>query len=366
MGLGILTGICSSLFLELLYAVTKVRKNNSAFYLALPFFALAQYYLTLNLKAIDKSIVSIIQDFKSSKLFNTSLISTPYIFFASIATHLLGGSAGREGVGVLMGIGNTNIFKKSAIDNKTLIFCGITAGFSSIFGTPLAAIFFPFELLRTHPRKEKKIFLLAVLASFSSYYTTILLGTTHNFRYIDFIMSEKIFFLMLISIPACTAGAILFMKAQSYISFHFKKPLIIFSITLFLVLLVFYFNLYDYMGIGAGFIEGSFFNQRFLKDFFIKLFFTAVTIGVGLKGGEVTPLFFMGSSLINALNGFFKFASFSVSSALGMFSFFAASTLTPVTSSVMAYEYYGAKIALIVFPVAYLSSKMMRNRSVYN
>lgn len=79
------------------------------------------------------------------------LVLTPLIYIATFLTHLFGGSAGREGAALQMGgsIGSTlargmKLSKRSA---RVMVMSGMSAVFTALFGTPLAATIFSIEVI---------------------------------------------------------------------------------------------------------------------------------------------------------------------------------------------------------------------------
>ena len=361
--LGALSGTTSTLFLKGLYLVTDLRNLQGWLLYLLPVFAGIQFYLKKNFSHIDKGFSHLLSNEKNYS--STSIMLTPYIFFTSLATHLFGGSAGREGVGVLMGTSLSNFLRTKNIDNKTIFYCGIASGFSSIFGTPLAAIIFPLELCRYRDIKNIRTLTLIIACSLSSYYMTVLLSLDHNFKFITVPFFKDTLIMILCSGVACALVARLFIYTQSKIS---KNSTCLLNTVVFaslIVVLIKTFSLYNFSGIGIAYIENSFLMERNIYDAFIKLALTALTLGIGLKGGEVTPLFFMGGSLCNSITSFFSTSLTQASTALGMFTFFGAATLTPITSTIMAYEYYGGQVALITFPTVLIAKYLMGNKSIY-
>jgi H+/Cl- antiporter ClcA len=81
-----------------------------------------------------------------------------------------------------------------------------------------------------------------------------------------------------------------------------------------------------------------------------KLLFTAVTLAAGFKGGEVTPLFFIGAALGNTLAVFFG-APVDLFAGLGFIAVFAGATNTPLACTVMGIELFGAHYT-VYFAVA--------------
>jgi len=113
-----------------------------------------------------------------------------------------------------------------------------------------------------------------------------------------------------------------------------------------------------YLGLGVPSIVESFEVQQMPWVFMLKLLFTAVTLGFGFKGGEVTPLFFIGAALGSALS-FVLPLPIGLLAAMGFVAVFAGATNTPLASSIMALELFGAACApyvAIACVVAYLIS----------
>ena len=129
-------------------------------------------------------------------------------------------------------------------------------------------------------------------------------------------------------------------------------------------LLVYFTNSYPYIGIGTDMIARSFVEQMSYHDFAMKCLLTVMTISIGFKGGEVTPLFFMGATFSNSISGLFNLKNFALSSSLGMVGLFGAVTGTPFASAVMGGELFGWKVGLLCLGACYLARLLMVARSV--
>lgn len=372
---GVLSGLFSTLFLNSLFYVTNLRNSYSFLIFLLPIFGLLTAYISKVLpRSIDASVSSIKNSFgRDERLL--SFATAPYIFITSIGTHLFGGSAGREGVGVLMGAslstGFQKVFSLDEIKIRNIILkCGMAAGFSSIFGAPIAAIAFAYEIDTFKDCKNKTLFVATTFASISAYYVTLLLGLEHKLPQSSYRLDSQIVYYVIISGLICGLGALAYYQClktyQKYIVLTFKNIYLrFFTGSLLISATIFCLDAYQYSGIGASFINESFITQRTFYDFFIKFILTVFTLGLGFKGGEVTPLFFMGSSLSNAVLAKLGFVNFGVSSALGMFALFGAATATPITSILMAFDLFGYELALIALPTCLIARLLMFKKSLY-
>ena len=372
---GALSGFFSTLFLKSLYYVTDLRVSNPYIILLLPVFGLFLAYLSKNIPLnVDVSIKDIKSHLNQNKVFTSTLV-TPFVFLASLGTHLFGGSAGREGVGVIMGASLSSrvgtLFRLDYKISKTLLlYSGVAAGFSSIFGAPIAAIIFAYEIDRFKRIKERSLFLIVVTSSIVSYYTTRLLNLKHYTPDVSFNISYQIIIYILISGVTCGAGALAYFHAirlyKKYTLTFFKNVYLrYFFGCVVIVATIFLFNAFDYAGIGTTFINDSFLERRSFYDFLLKFILTTLTLGIGFKGGEVTPLLFMGSTLSNSMLSQFGYSHFALSSALGMFAFFGAATATPLTSTLMALDLFGPELALICLPTCFIARFIMNKESLY-
>jgi H+/Cl- antiporter ClcA len=113
-----------------------------------------------------------------------------------------------------------------------------------------------------------------------------------------------------------------------------------------------------YIGLGIPTIEASFLGYLPPYDFLLKIIFTAITLGAAFKGGEVTPLFFIGATLGNAL-AYFIPLPVGMLAGLGFVAVFAGAANTPIATTFMAIELFGIEMgiyAAIASVVSYLFS----------
>lgn len=371
---GLVSGALSTLFLFSLSWVTSFRAENNYLIWGLPVFGLV-FGLLIKIipHHVNQGVPYILEELENDKA-KVSVWMTPFIFLSSLGTHLFGGSAGREGVGVIMGASAAHLLpklQKSFYSMRPfLIYAGLAAGFSSIFATPLAAIVFAFELHAFKDIRKYNLVICAGMASFVAVLVPQLSSVTHQHYHVDFLFSwELLPYLILASLSSGLGGQLFYWGMKGYtrlISHVFPHIVVKLTIGGLLVsFLVYFTGSYSYIGIGTDTIAKSFLTEMSFYDFAMKCLLTIMTISIGFKGGEVTPLFFMGSTFSNSLASFFNFKNFALSSSLGMTSLFGAVTGTPLASAVMAGELFGWKVGCLCLISCYLSRFLMGNHSIY-
>jgi H+/Cl- antiporter ClcA len=363
----LITGSVCAVFLYCLSLVTDLRTDHKQFIWGLPLFGLLMSYLQLKLnKESLLSLKTILRD-----KVDIDGKSTPYNFLAPLGTHFFGGSAGREGVGVMLGASiaswTSRILSLSERSRSYILVIGVSAGFSSIFGTPLAAVVFSLEINRTQSDSRYRLLVASLFASGVAYFATHLFGPTHFSKPLSVAMELNLFLTILICGVSSGIGGGCFAYALEKLTSYWKKFSLIYSfffVSMLISGLVYSFELYDYVGLGMEMIEKSFHHSMQLPDFLWKFILTILTLSVGFKGGEVTPAFFMGAMLSNFLCGYFDL-DLSLATALGMMSFFGAISGAPIAASFMAAEVFGWEIGLISLPCCYIARYFMFGKSVY-
>lgn len=281
----------------------------------------------------------------------------PLVLFGTIITHLFGGSAGREGTAVQIGgaIADrfTNILKLSKRDRQIILIIGISAGFASVFGTPLAGGIFALEVLVLGRIRLDAIIPSFIGAVFANYFCEIWgIGHTH------YVISEVAEMNPINLVWALLAGiifglvAMLFSKSTHFWSFQFSKiikyppfrPVVGGAI---LAVLVFFMGTTKYIGLGIPTIVASFQESMNSYDFLLKVLFTSFTLGAGFKGGEVTPLFYIGATLGNVLIWFIPLPM-GLLAGMGFVAVFAGATNTPIACTIMGIELFGIESGVFI------------------
>ena len=305
----------------------------------------------------------------------------PLVFIGTIATHLFGGSAGREGTAVQLGgslaSAAARLFKLDAPSIRIVLMAGVAAGFGAVFGTPLAGAVFALEVLAVG-RIEYRGILPCLLAALVGDWTCHAWGIHHTPYHISSLTSGGGALVVepLILAKAAIAGVafglagLVFAEANHALGGFLKahipySPLRAAFGGILVIALVWIFGTRAYLGLGvwsaipgdptiAGFFTGP--ADRW--SWALKMVFTVVTLSAGFKGGEVTPLFFIGAALGNAL-GWLLGAPLDLFAGLGFVAVFAGAANTPLACTIMGIELFGAThavpIAVACF-VAYICS----------
>ena len=230
----------------------------------------------------------------------------PLIFASTLITHLFGGSAGREGAALQLGgsLGNTlgRLFRFDQKDQHVMIMCGMSAAFSALFGTPMAAAIFSMEVV-TVGIMHYSALVPCVVSSLVAHEIAVAFGATaemFNIGEIPVFTLQSAVILTLLS-AMCAVISILFCimlhRAEWMYRKLFQNPYLRAAaggvIIIVLTLLV---GNQTYNGTGVSVIASCMQGQVRPETFFMKMLFTALTLGAGYKGGEIVPSFFIGAS----------------------------------------------------------------------
>ena len=366
--IGFFSGSASALLLVSLEWAAQYREQNSWIIWLLPIGGLL---IGLLYHYYGASVVRgnnlLLEEYETPKK-TIPLKMAPFVLFGTIVTHLFGGSAGREGTAVQMGgsIADqfTKIFNLDPGERKTLIILGISAGFASVFGTPLAGAIFALEVLYFSKISCKSI-ILSFLVAFLAYFTVELWEVKHTHYSIPITPDfgfEKLLWIIPISILFGLA-AMLFSRSTHFWGSLFSKiiqypPLRPFVGGLIFAVAMYCISTTKYLGLGVPIIVESFSKPSEYYDFLLKILFTGFTLGAGFKGGEVTPLFFIGATLGSTLSLFVPLP-IALLAGMGFVAVFSGATHTPIACTVMGMELFGVEngiyIGLACF-IAYFAS----------
>jgi H+/Cl- antiporter ClcA len=298
----------------------------------------------------------------------------PVKLLATVVTLATGGSAGKEGPCAQIGAGISStlarLFRFDETDRKKLVICGVSAGFSTVFGTPVAGALFGVEVLAIGQLQYAVLF-PSFVAGIIGYQISTALGTAYFHHPINFIptFSELYFFKVILGGVAFGLVSFLFIEILKFTErmsdrIRWWTPL---KGMLGGVLLLCTLVLGDrYLGLGLTTVE-SLLNGTSRGtgyDPLIKMAATAITLSFGGSGGIVTPIFFIGATAGSFLASLFGLDP-ATGAALGMVGTLAGCANTPISASVMAIELFGAAISPYAAITCIVSFLMVGHRSVY-
>ena len=310
----------------------------------------------------------------------------PLILFGTVVTHLFGGSAGREGTAIQMGgsiaSGCGRLAHLKPTETRILLMAGVAAGFGAVFGTPLAGAVFALEVLMIGSVKYEALlpcFIAAVVADWTCQAWNIH-HTSYHIAFAGnsiFTLNWLLFGKVIIAAAAFGLTSAFFSESSHRLNSFFKtlcpyapiRPAIGGALVIGLVYLV---GTRDYLGLGVntpdftGVSIVHFFTQTTIHPWawWWKIVFTVLTLSCGFKGGEVTPLFFIGAALGNVLAGLLN-APTDLFAALGFVAVFAGATNTPLACTIMGFELFGATYGVYIAAACFLAYVFSGHSGIY-
>jgi H+/Cl- antiporter ClcA len=305
----------------------------------------------------------------------------PIKLVATVITMFTGGSVGKEGPGAQIGAGAASFlsqaFKFSAKDRKKLVICGISAGFASVFGTPISGAIFGVEVLIVGIIMYD-VLLPSFIAGFAAYTTAKYLGVHYTYYFNEFnynfsfdpiliaqVILAGLFFGIisdfLITTLRRTEMGIKRIKINVYLKAFLGGT--------FLVLLSFVVG-DQFFGLGLDTISTLFYSDPALSEnvpwyaFIAKAIYTSVTLGAGGSGGVITPIFYVGATS-GHLFGTMMGDNIALFAALGLVSVLSGATNAPIAATIMAVELFGVEIAHYAAISAVISFLITGHRSVF-
>ena len=378
-------GSASAFFLWSLDALTRVRFSNPWLLWLLPLSGLAVGWLYHRHGKSSAAGNNLLIDEIHQPGAGVPLRMAPLVLIGTLATHLFGGSAGREGTALQMGGSIAGAFarflKLDAGSVRLLLMAGVAAGFGSIFGTPIAGAVFALEVL-VIGRMQYDALIPCFIASMMADWTCAAWGIGHTHYHVavataahlDLWLFGKV---VIAAIGFGLVGGLFALSSHKLADFfkHFiHRPELRPAVGGVLVIGLFFLaGNPDYLGLGvlgnrpdAITLPAMFGNMDISATAWIwKLVFTVVTLAAGFKGGEVTPLFFIGAALGNTL-AIALGAPVDLFAALGFVAIFAGATNTPLASTLLGMELFGAGNGLYLATACIIAYRFSGQTGIYS
>ncbi len=372
---GVIVGLSTTVFLKGLEWSIDMSNQYSYYFLALPAAMLVSTLLVKYLapEARGHGTEKII-DAIHNRQANINPMVVPVKLAATIVTIAAGGSAGKEGPSAQIGAGLAStlarIMRFDANDRRKLVICGISAGFATVFGTPIAGAMFGVEVLFVGAVLYDVLF-PSFVAGIIGYQVSSALGITYFSQSIGSVPEFSPGFFLLVCLSGVFFGLCSFVLIEMLKGFEglnkslkIKTPLKVLAGGGVLALLGLIFGA-RYLGLGIGTIESALLGEHIPPlAFMLKSLFTSITLSFGGSGGIVTPIFFVGAtsgSVFGSITG----QNMQVFAAIGMVALLAGAANTPISASIMAVELFGPQVAPYAAVACIISYLITGHRGVY-
>ncbi len=347
--IGLIVGAASTIFSKCMIFATDFRADNGIIFYFLPLAGLFIVWCYRFLKVYEDRGTDLILT-SVQKNDNVPIKTAPLIFIATVLTHLFGGSAGREGAALQLGgsLGNGigKLIKLDENDRKVMVMCGMSAAFSAMFGTPMAAALFSIEV-STIGVMYYTALLPCIFAALIAVHFAGNMGIHPEAFHVEGIPTEGFFSYGKIVVLAilCAILSIVFCvilhDTKKIMKKFLKNPYVrVVVASLVIIALTLILGTRDYLGAGIPVVERALEGDVNYLAFFWKMLFTAITLSAGFKGGEIVPTLFIGATFGSVLSGLFGLSP-SFCGAIGMTALFCGVTNCPIASILISFELFG-------------------------
>ncbi len=295
------------------------------------------------------------------------LRTAPLVFAATLLTHLLGGSSGREGAALQIGgsISSTigRLMHLDDKDSRIITMCGMSAAFGALFGTPIAAAVFSMELISVGIMYYAAI-VPCVLSAVAGVYVAQLFSVAPTVFTVSQVPETSLLLTgqVLAMGVLCALVSVLFCRAMHLAPKLYQRflPNPLWRAAAggcIIILLTLLTGSRDYNGAGGATIAAAIGGSAAPAAFLLKIAFTALTLGAGFKGGEIVPAFFTGATFGCWAAPLLGLPA-PYGAALGLISVFCGVTNCPMTSLFLAMEIFGG-VSMPMFAVCCAVSYML-------
>ncbi len=371
--IGGIGGVLGSIFHRSIDYVTELRGEYAWMLYLLPVGGLVIVWLYHTFHAnrgVDTNLV--LESVRVKK--DVPFMMAPLIFIGTVITHLVGGSAGREGAALQLG-GSVayrlgKLLRLKSENLHIMVMSGMSAVFAAMFGTPMTAAFFAIEVTSVGIMFYAG-FVPCLISALIAYTISILLGVTPVRFALSVPVSLSLPVMLRIMLLAllCAIVSILFCVSIRTCSKIMKKGLpnaylrVIVGAVL-LIGLTHAVGSFAYNGAGMDMIELALDGNARPEAFMLKILFTAITIAAGYKGGEIVPAFFVGATFGCWFGGLIGLDA-GLGAAVGLIALFCAVVNCPVASVFLAIELFGATQIPVFCLVCATAYMMSGNFSLY-
>jgi H+/Cl- antiporter ClcA len=373
---GVLSGSASALFLVSLDAVTQWRVANPLVVLLLPLAGAVLGYAYWRYGATSsRGNALVIEEIHDNKARVPARMAF-FVLIGTLITHLFGGSAGREGTAVQMGASLADSVRRvlgiSGNDRRLLLMAGVSAGFASVFGTPMAGFVFAMEV-QSVGRVRYEGLLPCLVGALVGDLTTRAWGVGHS-HYpalshleVDALLLGKVL-LAGVVFGLASMAFVLWVEwvkeaLAQRVRLPYLRPMAGGAIVVAFALLL---QTQDYLGLSLPLIKASVNGESvFAGAFALKLVFTGITLGAGFVGGEVTPLFVVGATLGATLSPFLGVEQ-GLLASIGFVAVFAGASNTPLACTLMGIELFGGGSALYLLVGCFVAYFVSGHHSIYS
>lgn len=374
-GIGALCGLVGSVFAMAVEAATHLREQAPWLLYLLPLggVCIAWVYQMLKLP-LSLGTDEIISTVRSQE--HVPVLMAPAIFLSTVITHLLGGSAGREGaalqLGGSLGAAIGDLTHPKGDSRRICELCGMAALFSALFGTPLTAAVFVIEMIEVG-RFHHRAFMPCVVSAAAAALVARLIGAPQEpwrlasgLQAVDGLSAVQALGLgiicALVSILFCTVMHLSGRAFRLLVKNDFLRIALGGAAVVLLSLLL---GTRDYNGGGMEIIFAALDGQAKPWAFALKLLMTALTLSAGFKGGEIVPSFFVGSTLGCTVAGLLGMSP-ALGAALGLTGVFCGVTNAPIAAVLLSVELFGAEYLPLFGITAAVSFMLSGHFSLYH
>ena len=371
--IGVAGGIIGSAFYKSIALVTNFRESNPWLIWLLPaggIFIVFLYHVTHTEGMSTNDIIDAILQGKK-----VDILLLPVIFISTVITHLLGGSAGREGaalqIGGSLGYNTGKLMKLEEAEKRIAVLSGMSAVFSALFGTPVTATVFALEVCSVGIIHYSGLVPCGI-AALTAYWITALLSIepTHfviSAMPVQPLMIVKVCILAILcavlSVVFCELMHLSHSAASKWIKNEYLRAAAGGALLIVLTLLV---GNYDYNGGGVGIIAKAIYEgEAKPAAFLMKMLFTAVTLSAGFKGGEIVPTFFIGAAFGCVAGPLFGVPA-QFAAAVCLIGMFCGAVNSPLASVILSVELFGSENIIYFAPVCFISYMLSGYSGLYS